>query len=378
MKLNELLIQYAESISTLLSTVSDHALDLVPDCLKAPSFFVACEDPSGQVLIQVFSIQAQSTLTINGMEHRYQASKGPLILPRSVDQSLETILFPDAPQDATPIIVVDAKNASIVWVGFANSNYAAKYWRDTKWTALTRDADTVIPFRISPRGSFLGVGLRYGYKLAGERREQSIEFVKVFGSSALLPQTLSAVRDEAFKDFFVTISKPQEQGHSWSFSKFLRDFKEPLGNSVLLLGSYREESVYDQLKRVLSSFGYTGFMLSDSWDLEVQTNMEKLLAGVICSNFIIVVDDQPSGHIAELGKLLELRLRPTIIVRREGSPATHFLEDSIAMDDLFKVYDQSDLGPTALAPLISWARNKMRDRVLKLNEFNKWRDEGVL
>jgi len=104
-------MHYAESISTLLSTVSDHALDLVPGCLKAPSFFVACEDSTGRVLIQVFGIQAQSTLKINGVEHRYQASEGPLIVSYSAHRSLEAILFPDAPQAATPHLeTVDCRN----------------------------------------------------------------------------------------------------------------------------------------------------------------------------------------------------------------------------------------------------------------------------
>lgn len=379
MRLDELLSHYAESISTLLSTVSDRALERVPDCLKAPSFLVACEDPTGRVLIQVFSVKAQSTLTINGVKHRFQASRGPLIVSYSADRSLEAILFPDAPQDATPVIDVNAERASFLRVGFANHDYAAKYWGDIDWNALTLDTDAVIPFKIGPKASFLGVDLLYGYEIGGERREQPIEYIKAFGTSAMLPRTHSAVRDEAFMDFFTTTMNPYELRPSWSFSKFLRSFKEPLENAVLLLGSYREEKIYDQLKQVLSSFGYTGFLLRDAFDLTVQTNMAKFLAGIICSNFIIVVDDIPSGHIAELVKLLGLRLCPTIIVRREGSPATYFLEDSIALDDLFKVYDQSDLSPTALAPLISWARSKMRDRVLKLNQINnKWRDEGVL
>lgn len=378
MILDELLTQYAEAISTLLSTVSDRALERVPDCLREPSFFVACKDPTGRLLIQVHSASAQSILTINDVEHRYQASMGPLIVSYSTDRSLESTLFPNAPQDATPVLNIDAIGVSMQWLGFANSEYAAKYWGDIDWTAIALDADAVIPFRIGPNASFLGVALLYGYEVGNERHEQSIEYVKAFGSSAMLPQTLSALRDEAFRDFFITITRPQETTPSWSFTDFLKGLKESVGNNVLLLGSYREESVYEQLKQVLSSFGYTGFMLRDALDLAVQTNTEKLIAGIMCSSFIMVVDDKPSGHIAEIGKLLDLRLRPTIVVRREARPSTHFLEDSLVMDDLFKVHDLSDLSPTALAPHIQWARGVMRHRERKLNDINRWREEGVI
>jgi hypothetical protein len=118
-------------------------------------------------------------------------------------------------------------------------------------------------------------------------------------------------------------------------------------------------------------------MLRDSMDLAVQTNLEKLFAGVICSSFIVMVDDEPSGHIGELHTLLSHQFRPVIIVRSSGRPSTHFLEDLVASSEMFRVHS-GELDPEALASPVAWARGKMRERIAKLNEINIWRRGGVL
>ena len=152
--------------------------------------------------------------------------------------------------------------------------------------------------------------------------------------------------------------------------------EEPLGDNVLLLGSYRQHDVYDTLEKSLATFGFKTFMLRDASDLAPQSNLEKLFAGIICSSFIVVVDDEPSGHIAELATLLSHPFRPVIIVRQSGRPATRFLEDSIALNDNFKIHDGPDLSPGALSSAIAWARNKMRAQVARLNQINDWRTKA--
>ena len=88
------------------------------------------------------------------------------------------------------------------------------------------------------------------------------------------------------------------------------------------------------------------------------------MAGVLCSCFIIVLDSEASGHIAELRDLLHDRMRPVIILRhKQAKPSTAFLEDSIAIDDNVRVAEVSDISNIELLPHIEWAKDKVATRI---------------
>jgi hypothetical protein len=229
-----------------------------------------------------------------------------------------------------------------------------------------------IPFRVTGSGSLIALNLLHGFEERGERQEQVLEYVKVFSDAGIIPRTETAIRDLAFHDFLAAFTKSEELS-SWSFSEFLAALAGPLERNVLLLGSYREPTDFERLKGVLSSFGYNGLLLRDAPDLPNQTNLEKLVTAIVLSRFVIVIDTQPSGHLAEVMQLLQMRFKPVIILRFGDKPSTWFVEDKIRTDDYFRVEVVPSISEQSLLPALSWAKAKTERQTAALNSINHWR-----
>ncbi|MFQ5330317.1 MAG: hypothetical protein ACE5D4_10070, partial [Thermodesulfobacteriota bacterium] len=125
--------------------------------------------------------------------------------------------------------------------------------------------------------------------------------------------------------------------------------------------------------RLLGELGYRGFLLKDSPDLPIQSNLEKLLSAIICSCFVIVLDKEASGHIAELGNMLQFRFRPVIVIRDTSKPTTAFLEDQIVSDSNFRVVVEPNVTAISLLPHIQWAKGIFDQKTENYNTINYWR-----
>ena len=157
--------------------------------------------------------------------------------------------------------------------------------------------------------------------------------------------------------------------------QFLAGLREPVDTQVLLLGPYNDESKgrFKEVETVLKQLGYHPFLLKDANDLPIQTNIEKLVAGVMFSAFVVIIDEQPSGHIAETEKILSLNMRPSIVIRGASGPSTTFLDDSILLNENFQVVHLEKVTSAALADSVIWAREWLETRETKLNGINSWR-----
>ena len=69
-------------------------------------------------------------------------------------------------------------------------------------------------------------------------------------------------------------------------------------------------------------------------------------------------DYEASGHIAELGNMLQFRFRPVVIIRKENKPTTSFIEDQILTDDNFKVIIEPNIDQLNVLNILKWARTK--------------------
>jgi len=181
------------------------------------------------------------------------------------------------------------------------------------------------------------------------------------------------LRDEVFKDFGHAVPKLGNELDNWSFMDFLQRLEGPVDRNVLLLGSYKSEDDFDILKATLSKLGYNSFLLKDSLDLPIQTSLEKLFTAIICSSFVIVIDKEASGHIAELTTMLQYHFRPVIILREQSRPTTAFLEDRVLTDEFFKVAIIEHISPVNLLPYVKWARDIIDKKIKNLNKINYWR-----
>ena len=190
-----------------------------------------------------------------------------------------------------------------------------------------------------------------------------------------VPVSTLAIRELAIADISSSVLKLPGAKTDWKFEEFLNALEGPIDQNVLLLGPYSSatEDRFRDAKAALERLGYTSFLLKDSPDLPIQTNIEKLVAAVMFSSFIVVIDDHASGHIAELDRLLQLEFRPTVILRSTPRPSTAFLDDSISTKDSFRIEVMESVTAAALTPAIRWAREWGATRKNQLNTINSWR-----
>ncbi len=296
-------------------------------------------------------------------------AESPCIVP--IRASIEKVLFPGIRTGDRPAgITICTRWTVMDGLAFSSPAFNKRYWSGEKFY---RQCAEDLPLRVVETGDLLGVNLLYGWEAQQEPRSRLLEIIRVFGSSDMLPSDDEAIEDLAWNDFSHGLPGRGAKEPAWSFAAFLRELEAPAKETVLLLGSYHSEEVLGEAERALKELGYSPFTLRDAPDLPFQTNTEKFLAGVMCSAFVVVVDTHPSGHLSELTHLLDLRLRPVLILRHDSSPASWFQEDRVMTDDLFRVVVESSFNARCLAEHARWAQSTVINRVKKLNAVNYWR-----
>ncbi len=310
-------------------------------------------------------------------------SKGLVIPPGNADapslvvlsnQSIEQTLFPGITDPSEPAgMTVGERWVVLDGLAFASPRFAKKYWSEV---AFSRHCAKDLPIRVTENGCLLGIELLYGWEEEEEAQLRLIQIARVFGSSDMLPETAQDIESLAWSDFTRGLLGARPTLDNWSFANHLKSLAAPAAASVLVLGSYRVDSAIEEAATALRGLGYTPILLRDAPDLPFQTNTEKFLAGVMCSAFVVVVDTEPSGHLSELTHLLDLRLRPVLVLRHKMDPSSCFLEDRIKTDPLFRVAAMPAFSPQSIAGLTAWARTEMEQRVKDLNGINHWRSRA--
>ena len=381
MKIDEFSKKFTQVLKDLVDVTPKAAIERLHPLIKEPGLAIGYSDPSDKCVLELLSksLAEKKKIQINGKLVPFQTVDPTryAAITFTSKEPVERVLFPYIPEGPLkPTIKVSAKNISFHNFCFCTPEYKKKYWQKIGYPMLGGDFN--VPFDVTHDGLLIGMNLLHGLEVDGKRNEKYIEFVLIFGNSNLIPCDDAGIRDIAFTAFCSLVTGKKIEEDRWSFSEFLKNLETPIEQNVLLLGSYnseKDEEDFDKLKSRLTSFGYNGFMLKDSQDVPIQSNIEKLLTATICSCFVIVLDSQPSGHIAELDKLLSLRFRPVIIVRHKGAkPSTFFLEDTIASDDNFRIAEVSEISNTELLPHIKWAREKTAKQIKRYDKINSWRE----
>ncbi len=368
--------KYVVYLNDCVQATSDAAIEALPDVLKKPGFAIVYSDTTDRHMLYLISQAKTDKIVVNGEEIRHHNQDGCIFisLQRAV-KPLEQFLFPNVSEETSKAsITVSTPDFAIKGVAFADSEYDTKYWSQDTFPRWIGD----LPFRVVRTGSLLGLDLLHGLELQGVRHDNLIEFLLVYGSKEMIPEDEDDIRDAAFRAFSLAAFRyPADEGNkvspAWSFTGFLRSLEGPVQKNVLLLGPYSSEEDFYRLKEVLRSFGYNGFMLKDSPDVPIQSNVEKLHGGIMCSCFVIVLDTEPSGHLAELHALLSTRWRPVIVIRRKSDPASFFLEDKTLTDEYFKVAIIPEISESTLLPYIKWAKGKTAMQIKNFNRINPWR-----
>jgi len=323
----------------------------------------------GRFAIEIISHDNIKEIMWNGKTLSPISGEGPGFIISPNLSTIAQVLFPQDDKRSSVSLTVGTPHVVLDGLAFSSKENNDKYWSGSKFY---RNCAGSIPFMVTSTGSILGLDLLWGTELGGQRQERLFEYIKVYGSETL-PVEINQLQDDAFRDIGHALPKLGEELDHWSFTDFLNNLRTPVETNVLILGSYHSEEEFDQLKAALKLLGYNGFLLKDSPDLPIQSNLEKLYSAIICSCFLIVLDKKASGHIAELGDMLKLRFRPVIVIRDTEKPTTAFLEDRLLTDEYFRLAIIKDISSQTLLPHVKWARGIVEKQINSFNAINKWR-----
>lgn len=360
---------FIDCIDGVIEVFSDKAKEIMPDYLTKPGFAISYSDPTGRHFLQLHS--KKKTFKVYGNIVERQCEGKYALITIDGKNKIEEVLFSILPHVPVKPYAIINGNMHMRSLTFSTIDYKNTY---LNMPIIKFQNEMNVPFYIKHNGLFVGTNILYVSEYNKELLEQYFEYIVIFGNTSLIPKNEEEIKDFIFSSSMSGLSN-QDINFDFSFTELLKFLGGAVEQNVLLLGSYSEENkiYYEQFKNVLAEFGYNGFLLSDTPDVAIQSNMEKMIIASAASGFIIALDNEPSGHIAEISKLLELRNRPTVILRFKDKPATAFLEDKIRTDEMFKVSIINSISKSELHPLIKWAKNKMQSQKQSFNNINSWR-----
>ncbi len=360
---------YHRSLVGLLDAIPRACRKVVPPCISQTAFVIAVADTTGRYSVELLGRDRHETIKINGTEAFPASEFEPGFIVGTPTCCLESVVF-QGTTDGSEVTWRLNGHLVIHGLSFASTEFIAHHKPEGFHAQFVGGE---VPFRVEAEGVLLAVDVVNGYVVNGEPQVKVIEWLKILGSETLIPLSDVGIRELAIVDLASMTLKLPEPASNLRFDEFLRSLKGPVDHNVLLLGSYRTESRFDEARAALEALGYAPFLLKDSPDLPIQCNIEKLFAAVMFSSFVLILDDHPSGHLAELATLLPLRLRPMIIVRHIPEPTTAFLEDSVRTNDSCQVQVLETITAASLTPAVQWARGWLTSQEVNLNTINTWR-----
>ena len=148
-------------------------------------------------------------------------------------------------------------------------------------------------------------------------------------------------------------------------------------SNVLILGSYAEaaRAGLEALQHRLRARGYNPLLLRELAEEAQWTLPQKARAWGVSSRFCVVLDDQPSGHIAEY-EILKASQCIIALVRPETGGSTAMIGDDHLLDvthvNMFKYKRSPD---EVVDAMVKWAENFIETKAKALDSAYTWRQE---
>jgi hypothetical protein len=161
-------------------------------------------------------------------------------------------------------------------------------------------------------------------------------------------------------------------GHVVHFLTAIPTLKQQM---VLVLG--QDTTHINRLKAIqnhLSSHGYSGIIVKEQTDIDIQSVEEKVNMLASLCRFVICDNSFASGHIDEL-KICAQNRFVTAVIQEKGKGATWMQSDyrvDFSFIDIFEYPDVAGI-PLAVDQAVKWADKKLDDRKNVFNSLYTWR-----
>jgi hypothetical protein len=148
--------------------------------------------------------------------------------------------------------------------------------------------------------------------------------------------------------------------------------------SVIVFGKDGDATNLAELCRVrdyLKTKSYEAYLLKELPEHPVMSNEEKARFWASASRFSVMVDREPSGHIAEYNYLKGERA-VLAFMRPKGKGSTYMIgDDSIVEVNHIQVFEFEDSPLQMLDTVIGWAEVFIKKKIEALKDAYPWRKQ---
>jgi len=147
-------------------------------------------------------------------------------------------------------------------------------------------------------------------------------------------------------------------------------------SGVIILGkdSGKELRELSQVKDRLYRKGYNARLIKELPEIPMMSNEEKVRLWSLASRFVIMIDNVPTGHIAEYMMLKEQRTILALL-RKKGAGSTYMIGDDHLVDlNYIKLFEYDDSPLSVIKTVTDWAENLAVKRIKAYNQNYPWRE----
>jgi len=151
---------------------------------------------------------------------------------------------------------------------------------------------------------------------------------------------------------------------------------------VIVLGSYRNDglpllqAVRDHIKSIVIERDeqdpkrlYNSDLIIDIPDsIEDQSNEQKVRMWSLMARFVVMIDDQPSGAIAEYAYLKQDRVTLALLRPRSGGSTGMIGDEPLTDFNFIKVFEYDTTPSEVVHAAVTWAEDFVRGRAAAYNE----------
>jgi hypothetical protein len=146
--------------------------------------------------------------------------------------------------------------------------------------------------------------------------------------------------------------------------------------SVIVFGKDSDSHNLGEMYRVrdyLKAKDYEAYLLRELPEHPLMSNEEKAKFWALASRFCVMIDREPSGHIAEYNYLRGERV-VLAFLRPKGKGSTYMIgDDSIVEINHIKIFEFESSPLQVLDNAVTWAEDFIRKKIEALKDAYPWR-----
>lgn len=145
---------------------------------------------------------------------------------------------------------------------------------------------------------------------------------------------------------------------------------------VLILGKdYGDElQLLREIRLYLKNMGYVGIIAKEQPDIPEESNEGKVRILASLCKFVIIENSFAGGHLFEVTKVCAANRIITAMIRQRGKGSSWMTTDSdVDYAFMYEIEYESNSLSIAVRDAVTWAENKIKDRIQSYNKKYPWR-----